>query len=91
MRRYRQSRCGLAILFYFEMEIGMETKLFVGNLSYDTTEEDLRTLFAQAGTVSSVALIIERETGRSKWKWPRVPKQIMLSRCSMDLCWPTGL
>ena len=44
----------------------METKLFVGNLSYDTTEEDLRSLFAQAGTVSSVALITERDTGRSK-------------------------
>jgi cold-inducible RNA-binding protein len=44
----------------------METKLYVGNLSYDTTEEDLRTLFSQAGTVSSVALIKDRDTGRSK-------------------------
>jgi RNA recognition motif-containing protein len=44
----------------------METKLFVGNLSYSTTEEELRELFAQAGTVSSVALIKERDTGRSK-------------------------
>ncbi len=44
----------------------MEIKLYVGNLSYDTTEEDLRTLFAQAGTVTSVDLIKDRGTGRSK-------------------------
>lgn len=44
----------------------METKLYVGNLSYDTTEDSLRTLFAQAGTVTSVDLIKDRATGRSK-------------------------
>jgi cold-inducible RNA-binding protein len=44
----------------------METKIYVGNLSYETTEDDLRTLFAQAGTVSSVALIKDRDTGQSK-------------------------
>lgn len=44
----------------------METKLYVGNMSYDTTEEELRTLFAQAGTVTSVDLIKDRMTGRSK-------------------------
>jgi RNA recognition motif-containing protein len=44
----------------------METKLYVGNLSYDTTEDELRALFAQAGTVNSVALIKDRDTGRSK-------------------------
>ena len=44
----------------------METKIYVGNLSYDTTEDDLRTLFAQAGTVASVALIKDRDTGQSK-------------------------
>jgi RNA recognition motif-containing protein len=44
----------------------METKLYVGNLAYSTTEEDLQSLFAQAGTVKSVALIKDRETGRSK-------------------------
>ena len=44
----------------------METKLYVGNLSYSTTEDELRALFTQAGTVSSVALIKDRETGRSK-------------------------
>jgi cold-inducible RNA-binding protein len=44
----------------------METKLYVGNLSYSATEEALRDLFAQAGTVSSVTLIKDRDTGRSR-------------------------
>lgn len=44
----------------------MESKLYVGNLSYSTTEEDLRTLFMQAGTVASVALIKDRDSGQSK-------------------------
>lgn len=44
----------------------MEVKLYVGNLSYQTTEDDLRTLFSGAGTVTSVALIKDRDTGRSK-------------------------
>ena len=44
----------------------METKLFVGNLSYDTTDDSLRTLLSQAGAVSSVELIKDRDTGRSK-------------------------
>ena len=44
----------------------MEKKLYVGNLSYATTEDELRTLFAQAGTVESVALIKDRDTGSSK-------------------------
>ena len=44
----------------------MEVKLYVGNLSYTTTDDDLRTLFAQAGTVASVAVIKDRSTGASK-------------------------
>jgi RNA recognition motif-containing protein len=44
----------------------MEKKLYVGNLSYETTDLDLRNLFAQAGTVETVDLIKDRETGRSK-------------------------
>ena len=44
----------------------MESKIYVGNLSYSTTEDDLRTLFAQAGTVVSVALIKDRDSGQSK-------------------------
>jgi RNA recognition motif-containing protein len=44
----------------------MEYKLYVGNLSYSTSETDLQTLFAQAGAVKSVALIKDRDSGRSK-------------------------
>ena len=44
----------------------METKLYVGNLSYDTTEDGLRTTFAKAGTVVSVDIIKDRDSGRMK-------------------------
>jgi cold-inducible RNA-binding protein len=44
----------------------MGSKLYVGNLSYQTTEDDLRQLFTGAGQVASVAIITERDTGRSK-------------------------
>jgi cold-inducible RNA-binding protein len=44
----------------------METKLYIGNLPYSATEEELRTLFSQAGTVGSVDLIKDRMTGNSK-------------------------
>ena len=44
----------------------MEAKLYVGNLSYNTTEQALRELFMQAGNVASVALIKEPGTQRSK-------------------------
>ena len=43
----------------------MAKKLYVGNLPYSTTEEDLRSLFAQHGP-TSVAVITDRETGRSR-------------------------
>ncbi|MCB0834835.1 MAG: RNA-binding protein [Bacteroidetes bacterium] len=41
-------------------------KLYVGNLSYSTTEEGLTELFTQAGTVTSAKIITDRATGRSK-------------------------
>ena len=44
----------------------MEAKMYVGNLSYGTTEQGLRELFMQAGNVNSVALIKEPGTQRSK-------------------------
>ena len=44
----------------------MEVKLYVGNLPYSTTEKDLRQLFAQAGRVTSVDLILDQPGGRSK-------------------------
>lgn len=44
----------------------MEVKLYVGNLSYDTTEEELRNLFGTVGTVQLVELIKDRDSGTSK-------------------------
>ena len=44
----------------------MSMKLYVGNLAYQTTGEDLQRLFAQAGTVESAAVVEDRETGRSR-------------------------
>jgi cold-inducible RNA-binding protein len=44
----------------------MNTKLYVGNLSFDTTENDLQDLFAAHGPVSEVNLITDRMSGRSR-------------------------
>ena len=44
----------------------MSMKLYVGNLSFETSSSDLQTMFAQSGTVESVSLIEDRETGRSR-------------------------
>lgn len=42
------------------------TKLYVGNLSYNTTVDQIRELFAQAGEITDVTIITDRDTGRSK-------------------------
>jgi RNA recognition motif-containing protein len=44
----------------------MAIKLYVGNLSFQTSSEDLRDLFAQAGTVESANVVEDRDTGRSR-------------------------
>ena len=44
----------------------MSTKLYVGNLAFGTTSEQLQELFAQAGTVQSANVVEDRETGRSR-------------------------
>jgi len=44
----------------------MAKKLFVGNLSFQTTKSDVRAAFEQYGAVESVAIITDRDTGRSK-------------------------
>jgi RNA recognition motif-containing protein len=44
----------------------MEIKVYVGGLSYNTTEEGLSALFSQAGTVKSVHIATDRDTGRSR-------------------------
>ena len=44
----------------------MAKRLYVGNLPYSTTDDDLRSLFSQAGTVESAQVMTERDTGRSR-------------------------
>jgi len=44
----------------------MSMKLYVGNLSFQTSSEDLQQLFSQAGTVESASVVEDRETGRSR-------------------------
>ncbi len=44
----------------------MAKKLFVGNLPYTTTDDELNAMFSQIGAVESATVIIERQTGRSK-------------------------
>lgn len=44
----------------------MAKKLYVGNLPYNTNDEDLRSMFSEAGTVDSATIIMDRMTGRSK-------------------------
>ena len=44
----------------------MTKKLYVGNLSFQTTESELKDLFTQAGQVETVRIITDRETGRSR-------------------------
>ena len=44
----------------------MANKIYVGSLSFDTTEDTLKDLFSQAGTVNSVSIIMDKFSGRSK-------------------------
>src|SRR4030065_2702397 len=50
----------------FKRRFHVESKLYVGNLSYNVTEEQLRELFSQAGTIKEVSLIMDRDTRRPK-------------------------
>jgi cold-inducible RNA-binding protein len=47
-------------------KISMSTKLYVGNLSFDTTEIELQDMFAEAGSVTEAALVQDKFTGRSR-------------------------
>src|SRR5689334_8426272 len=49
-----------------ERYFSMSTKLYVGNLAFQTTSQDLEQLFGQAGTVQSASVVEDRETGRSR-------------------------
>jgi RNA recognition motif-containing protein len=44
----------------------MSKRLYVGNLSYGSTEADLRDLFGQSGTVTETKVVLDRETGRPR-------------------------
>jgi RNA recognition motif-containing protein len=44
----------------------MSTKLYVGNLAFQTTSQELEQLFGQAGTVQSASVVEDRDTGRSR-------------------------
>lgn len=44
----------------------MDSRLYVGNLSYNVSEDQLRELFSQAGNIKEVTLITDRQTGRTK-------------------------
>ena len=44
----------------------MSTKIYVGNLAFQTTSQELQELFAQAGTVESASVVEDRDTGRSR-------------------------
>jgi RNA recognition motif-containing protein len=44
----------------------MSKKLYVGNLSFDTTDDDLRQAFSQHGTVVSASVVTDRDSGRSR-------------------------
>jgi RNA recognition motif-containing protein len=53
-------------LHQMERNILMSMKLYVGNLAFQTSSDDLQQLFAQAGTVESASVVEDRETGRSR-------------------------
>jgi len=50
----------------FRRRIHVNTKLYVGGLSYETTDDELRELFSSVGTVQSAEIIRDRYTGRSR-------------------------
>jgi cold-inducible RNA-binding protein len=52
-------------LFQGELET-MATKLYVGNLPFSTSEQDLHSMFSEVGTVVSAEIVTDRETGRSR-------------------------
>ena len=57
----------------------MESKLYVGNLSYNVTEEQLRELFSQAGTIKEISLIMDRDTQRPAHAHRRLTHDDLLS------------
>jgi RNA recognition motif-containing protein len=62
----RQPETVTEVFLSAQPTINMGNKLYVGNLSFNTTENDLKDLFAQAGSVSEVALMQDKFTGKSR-------------------------
>lgn len=56
----------LPVMRFFQRSPKVAKKLYVGNLSYETTDSDLQKLFEGFGTVESAQVISDRDTGRSK-------------------------
>ena len=65
---FRRSQSDSQLLFVPKGEryISMSTKLYVGNLAFQTTSQELQQLFGQAGTVQSASVVEDRDTGRSR-------------------------
>lgn len=55
-----------SISFFAAEEFSMQKKLYIGNLSYDTNEDDLKQHFSQYGEVTRAQVIMDRDTNRSK-------------------------
>lgn len=73
MRQLPQSVVAILIPIHWKPRLGlrkpnkhMSTRLYVGNLSFNSTEADLRELFSQFGTVEDAALVTDRMTGNSR-------------------------
>jgi cold-inducible RNA-binding protein len=66
--RYRFAEAHPIRSFFFipKGNIYMSTKLYVGNLAFQTTSQELQQLFGQAGTVQSASVVEDRDTGRSR-------------------------
>src|SRR6266436_1439957 len=66
--RFAEARSVRKASFHSQKEryICMSTKLYVGNLAFQTTSQELQELFAQAGTVQSASVVEDRDTGRSR-------------------------
>ena len=65
---FRRSQSDSQLLSFPKGEgyIYMSTKLYVGNLAFQTTSQELQQLFGQAGTVNSASVVEDRDTGRSR-------------------------
>jgi RNA recognition motif-containing protein len=56
----------VGVLFFYTIRKGTPVNIYVGNLSYEATEDDLRQAFSAYGQVSSVSIITDRDSGRSR-------------------------